>query len=49
MNDMKKLLRTIRNSAMKWVTSGKKQIAKLKLSLEAHKSTLGIALEFVTG
>jgi hypothetical protein len=47
--DMKKLLRTMRNGSMRWVTSGKKQMAKLKLNLEAHKSTLSIALAFVTG
>lgn len=47
--DMKKLLRTMRNGSMRWVTSGKTQMAKLKLNLEAHKSTLSIALEFATG
>ncbi|KAE9366259.1 hypothetical protein N431DRAFT_472806, partial [Stipitochalara longipes BDJ] len=47
--DMKKLLRTIKNGSIRWVTSGKKQMAKLKLNLEAHKSTLSIALAFVTG
>jgi hypothetical protein len=47
--DMKKLLRTMRNGSMRWATSGKKQMAKLKLNLEAHKSTLIIALAFGTG
>jgi hypothetical protein len=47
--EMKKLLRTMRDGSMRWVTSGKKQMAKLKLNLEAHKSTLNIALAFVTG
>jgi hypothetical protein len=46
--DMKKLLRTMRNGSIRWVTSGKTQMVKLKLNLEAHKSTLGIALTFVT-
>lgn len=47
--EMKRLLRTMRNGSMRWVTSGKKQMAKLKLNLEAYKSTLNIALAFVTG
>jgi hypothetical protein len=46
--DMKRLLRTMRNGSMRWVTSGKRQMAKLKLNLEAHKSTLSIALELAT-
>jgi Fungal N-terminal domain of STAND proteins len=47
--EMKKLLRTMRNGSMRWATSGKRQMVKLKLNLEAHKSTLSIALAFVTG
>jgi hypothetical protein len=32
---------------MKWATTGKVSIAKLKLSLEAHKSALDIALDLI--
>jgi hypothetical protein len=36
------------NKAAKWVASGKSDVAKLQLSLEAHKSALEIALDMVT-
>ncbi|KAE9367026.1 hypothetical protein N431DRAFT_562288 [Stipitochalara longipes BDJ] len=36
------------NKAAKWVASGKKDVAKLQSSLEAHKSALEIALDMVT-
>lgn len=36
------------NKAAKWVASGKNDVAKLQLSLEAHKSALEIALDMVT-
>lgn len=36
------------NKAAKWVASGKRDVAKLQLSLEAHKSALEIALDMVT-
>lgn len=35
------------NKAAKWVASGKSDVAKLRLSLEAHKSALEIALDMV--
>jgi hypothetical protein len=35
------------NKAAKWVASGKSDVAKLQLSLEAHKSALEIALDMV--
>jgi hypothetical protein len=34
--------------AAQWVTSGKGDVAKLRSSLEAHKSALDIALDMVT-
>jgi phage tail tape-measure protein len=34
--------------AAQWITSGKADVAKLGLSLEAHKSALDIALDMVT-
>jgi len=36
------------NKAAKWVAFGKNDVAKLQLSLEAHKSALEIALDMVT-
>jgi hypothetical protein len=36
------------NKAAKWVASGKSDVVKLQLSLEAHKSALEIALDMVT-
>lgn len=36
------------SKAAAWVTSGKKDVAKLQTSLEAHKSALEIALDMVT-
>jgi phage tail tape-measure protein len=36
------------SKAVQWATSGKGDIAKLRLSLEAHKSALEIALDMVT-
>jgi hypothetical protein len=36
------------NKAAKWVTSGKSDVSRLQLSLEAHKSALEIALDMVT-
>jgi transcriptional regulator of heat shock response len=35
------------HKAAKWVASGKSDVAKLQLSLEAHKSALEIALDMV--
>ena len=35
------------NKAAKWVASGKNDVAKLQLSLEAHKSALEIALDMM--
>jgi hypothetical protein len=34
--------------AAKWVASGKSDVSRLQLSLEAHKSALEIALDMVT-
>jgi len=36
------------NRAAKWVASGKSDVSRLQLSLEAHKSALEIALDMVT-
>lgn len=36
------------NKAAKWVASGKSDVSRLQLSLEAHKSALEIALDMVT-
>jgi hypothetical protein len=36
------------NKAVKWVASGKSDVSRLQLSLEAHKSALEIALDMVT-